>query len=122
MSPLIGANGNYSGLSVSTPDTHGGTPTDVAGRHGGVHIAKADGLRGDLGLYAVTANGATRYMTREELTAAVSELKSGSAAYDVAARTQAATAPRGGGGFWSWMLEIYMKQLGDELNETVNQM
>jgi hypothetical protein len=31
-----------------------------------VHIAKADGLRGSLGLYAVTTGGHTRYMNRQD--------------------------------------------------------
>lgn len=39
---------------------------DVEWNRDGVHIEKASGLRGDLGLFAVTANGNTRYLTRAE--------------------------------------------------------
>ena len=121
---FVSANGNYSGLSVPTADTHGGTMADSAESTSGVHIAKADGLHGRLGLYEVTTNGATQFMTREEATKmdTVSDPAPGNAAPDSLARVpQAATAPRGGG-LWSWMLEIYMEQLGKDLNEAANKL
>jgi hypothetical protein len=120
MSFLIGSNSTYSGQSVLTADIQDGTTTDAPASPSGVHIAKADGLRGDLGLYEVTTKGATQFMTWEEAvkTAADSDPAPEDGAPDFSAKAQAATAPRGG--LFTWFLEIYIKQLGEELNDAAN--
>jgi hypothetical protein len=62
MSDLPSINSARGANAAPVDANHG----DAEWSRDGVHIARADGLRGALGLYAVTANGHTRYLTRQE--------------------------------------------------------
>ena len=67
MTTSIDLGATYGAATLSNTNAHDAATTQAHADGNGVQISKADGLRGVLGLYELTTDGNTRFVTKEEL-------------------------------------------------------